>query len=81
MPSLLHEGLLDLIRERPELVAQLLRQLLHVDVPSFTEARLADTTLTKGLRLGIVELLELRGLVVSEAPSVQPVDELLGHQH
>jgi flagellar biosynthesis/type III secretory pathway protein FliH len=47
MPSLLHEGLLDLIRERPELVAQLLRQLLHIDLPPFTEARLADTSLTE----------------------------------
>jgi hypothetical protein len=47
MPSLLHEGILELVRERPEFVADLLRELLHVDVPAFTEARLADATLTQ----------------------------------
>ena len=47
MPSLLHEGLLDLIRERPEFVAQLLRDLLRLDVPHFTEARLADPVLNE----------------------------------
>jgi hypothetical protein len=47
MPSLLHEGLLDLIRERPEFVAQLLRDLLHLDVPRFTEARLVDPVLNE----------------------------------
>jgi hypothetical protein len=46
MPSLLHEGLLELIRDRPDFVARLLRELLHVEVPQFTEARLADSTLT-----------------------------------
>lgn len=46
MPSLLHEGILELIRDRPDFVARLLRELLHVDVPDFTEARLADTVLT-----------------------------------
>lgn len=46
MPSLLHEGILELIRERPDFVARLLKDLLHVDVPAFTEARLADSVLT-----------------------------------
>lgn len=46
MPSLLHEGILELIRDRPDFVARLLRELLHVEVPHFTEARLADTVLT-----------------------------------
>ena len=45
MPSLLHEGILELIRARPGFAADLLRQLLHVDVPPFTEARLAEATL------------------------------------
>jgi hypothetical protein len=49
MPSLLHEGILELIRERPEFVADLLRELLHVDVPAFTQARLTDTTLSQPL--------------------------------
>ena len=47
MPSLLHEGLIALIRERPEFVADLLREVLHVDVPKFTEARLAEANLTE----------------------------------
>ena len=45
MPSLLHEGILELIRERPGFAADLLRQILHVDVPAFTEARLAEAAL------------------------------------
>jgi len=49
MPSLLHEGILELIRERPEFVADLLRELLHVEVPAFNEARLADATLSQPL--------------------------------
>jgi len=42
MPSLLHEGILELIRERPGFAADLLRQVLHIEVPAFTEARLAE---------------------------------------
>lgn len=45
MPSLLHEGIVALVREKPELAADLLRQLLHVAVPAFTEARLAEASL------------------------------------
>ncbi len=42
MPSLLHEGIVALVREKPELAADLLRELQHVSVPAFTEARLAE---------------------------------------
>jgi hypothetical protein len=45
MPSLLHEGLLLMIRDQPALVATLLRSLLGVDVPRFTEARMAEAAL------------------------------------
>ncbi len=45
MPSLLHEGIIALVRERPELAADLLRELLNVSLPVFTEARLAEATL------------------------------------
>ena len=45
MPSLLHEGIIALVRERPELAADLLRELLHVSLPVFTEARLAEASL------------------------------------
>lgn len=45
MPSLLHEGIVALVREKPELAADLLRELLNVAVPAFTEARLAEASL------------------------------------
>jgi hypothetical protein len=47
MPSLLHEGIIALVREKPELAAELLRELLDVSLPAFTEARLADTSLNE----------------------------------
>ncbi|HET9954212.1 MAG TPA: hypothetical protein VFQ61_06900, partial [Polyangiaceae bacterium] len=47
MPSLLHEGLIALVRDKPEFAADLLREVLHVDVPKFTEARLAEASLTE----------------------------------
>lgn len=47
MPSLLHEGLIALVRDKPEFAADLLRELLHVDVPKFTEARLAEASLNE----------------------------------
>jgi hypothetical protein len=47
MPSLLHEGLIALIREKPEFAADLLREILHVQVPQFTEARLAEASLNE----------------------------------
>lgn len=49
MPSLLHEGLLELIRDRPRFVADLLRELLHVEIPPFTEARLTEGAFTQPL--------------------------------
>ena len=45
MPSLLHEGIIALVREKPELAADLLRELLDVAIPPFTEARLAEASL------------------------------------
>lgn len=47
MVSVLHEGVLELVRGRPEFVADLLRQLLGAEVPAFSEARLTDGTLTE----------------------------------
>jgi hypothetical protein len=47
MPSLLHEGIVALVREKPELAAGLLRTLLNVELPIFTEARLTEATLTE----------------------------------
>jgi hypothetical protein len=45
MPSLLHEGLLQLVRDRPELMATLLTDLLGVRVPPFTKARMDEAAL------------------------------------
>ena len=47
MVSLLHEGVIRLVRDYPAFAAGLLGQLLDVDVPQFTEARLADVTLNE----------------------------------
>ncbi|HET9958203.1 MAG TPA: hypothetical protein VFQ61_27100 [Polyangiaceae bacterium] len=47
MPSLLHEGIIELIRDRPEVAPKLLSELLHVEVPQFSEARLAEANLTQ----------------------------------
>ena len=47
MPSLDHELLIELFRNQPELAAQLLRDALHLELPAYTEARLASSDLTE----------------------------------
>ena len=47
MPSFDHESLVLLFRNQPELAAQLLREALHLDLPAYTEARLASSDLTE----------------------------------
>ena len=47
MVSLLHEGVIQLVRDRPAFAADLLGDVLDVPVPPFTEARLADATLNE----------------------------------
>jgi hypothetical protein len=49
MPSLLHEALSRLIHDKREFAAYLLRQLLNVEMPHFTEARLDDTSLNEAV--------------------------------
>jgi len=46
MPSHLHEALLLLFRNRPELAPELLRDALHVQLPTYTEARIESAELT-----------------------------------
>lgn len=46
MPGLLHETIVELFRSRPVLAAELLRDVLAYDVPSFVEARIGEGDLT-----------------------------------
>ena len=46
MPSLQHESLLLLFRNRPELAPELLRDVLHVELPVYSEARVESAELT-----------------------------------
>jgi hypothetical protein len=46
-PSLIHEGVIALVRDQPAFAASLLRDLFHVDVPRFDEARLTEATLSQ----------------------------------
>ena len=46
MPSFLHEALLLLFRNHPELAAELLRDALGVELPDYTEARIESAELT-----------------------------------
>ena len=43
----MHEGMIALVRDHPAFAASLLRDLLHVDVPRFAEARLTESALTQ----------------------------------
>jgi hypothetical protein len=42
MPSLLHEALLELFRNRPTLAPELLRDVLRVALPAHTEVRIGS---------------------------------------
>lgn len=46
MPSFKHQGLIELFRHRPELAAELLRDVLGVDLPAYAEARVESADLT-----------------------------------
>ena len=47
MPSQLHEVLLQLFRNRPALAPELLRDALHQELPSYTEARIDSADLSE----------------------------------
>jgi hypothetical protein len=47
MPSLTHDALLQLFRNRPMLGPELLRDALHAHVPAFDHVRIGDATLTE----------------------------------
>lgn len=46
MPSQLHEALLLLFRNRPSLAPELLREALHIELPSYTDVRIDSADLT-----------------------------------
>jgi len=46
-PSLVHEGVIELLRNKPAFAASLLRELFQVEVPAFDEARLAEAALNQ----------------------------------
>jgi len=46
MPSFEHEGLIELFRHRPELAAELLRDVLHIELPMYSQARVESADLT-----------------------------------
>ena len=46
MPSQVHEAFVFLFRNRPALAAEILRDVLHVEVPNYSEARIESSELT-----------------------------------
>jgi len=62
MPSLTHDALVTLFRNRPSLAPELLRDSLHTPMPPFARARIGDVTLTEVVpteyRADLVLLLE-----------------------
>src|SRR3954452_21248522 len=47
MPSMAHEILVDLFKNRPSLAAEILVEVLGVPLPAYTEARVASADLTE----------------------------------
>lgn len=75
MPSHLHEGLLRLFRNRPSLAPELLRDVLHVKLPAFTEARIESGSLSvlksPEFRADLVVVLTLRDAAPVEGIAVE----------
>src|SRR3954465_10068794 len=47
MPSMAHEILVDLFKNRPSLAAEILIEVLGISLPDYTEARIASADLTE----------------------------------
>jgi hypothetical protein len=47
MPSITHEGVVELFRKRPALAAEILRDVLGQPVPAFNKARIESADLTE----------------------------------
>ena len=54
MPSFLHEALIELFRNCPEMAASLLQDTLHVDLPDFEYARAESLERSRALHLADV---------------------------
>src|SRR5436853_4804153 len=68
MPSIAHEILVDLFKNRPSLAAEILVEVLGISLPLYTEARLASADLTEvqpaEYRADVVVVLLDRGIPV-----------------
>ena len=77
MPSLLHEAIVTLFRNRPVLAPELVRDALHAPVPSFDGVRVADANLTEvvptELRADLVLLLDAQRDAVPRAAMIVEV--------
>jgi hypothetical protein len=67
MPSMPHDSRVLLFRNRPELAVELLRDVLHVDLPDYREARIGTIDLTE------IQPAEYRADVVIELVDDDPV--------
>jgi hypothetical protein len=80
MPSLTHEALLQLFRNRPELAPELLREALQIELPAYTEARiesaefsqLAPTEYHADLVVLLVDNAPVLGIVVEVQLAQKP---------
>ena len=81
MPSMAHEILVDLFKNRPSLAAEILVEVLGLSLPTYTEARLASIDLTEvqpaEYRADVVVLLldgdiRVRVLIVEVQLAVDP---------
>lgn len=76
MPSLLHEVLLELFRNRPALAPELLHEALNVKLPSHTEASIDSESLTQvqpsEYRADLVVRLKNGGTVLGISPPMRP---------
>jgi hypothetical protein len=80
MPSLKHESLLQLFRNRPELAPELLREALQLELPAYTEARvesadfsqLAPTEYHADLVVLLVDDAPVLGIVVEVQLAQKP---------
>src|SRR4030081_3554628 len=86
MPSMVHEVLVDLFKNRPSLAPEMLAEALGVSLPDYTEARIASADLTEiqpaEYRADVVVLLldrdvHVRVVIVEVQLAVDPQKRLM----